>query len=214
MSTSGLGEELATEQWDPSEWQPTVTIVAPTFTDQERQTWLEDVYLPMYADDLDGPPPDVAVVRWTETFADYGTAIEQCLGERGFRVEHDGSGGFRMAIPPQQEQAYYVARYTCNAMYPINPVFLQERTPKQLGLLYDYWDQYFIPCLEAHDIKVNLANKPSREVYISTFHTPDRADWWPSDYLAMLPPDDRARIEPLCPPQPPPEVFYGTAPER
>lgn len=197
-------------QWDPGAWEPTVSVVAPTFSEEERLMWLEQ-RLDMYADDLDGPPPEVATVRWTESLADYGTAIEQCLAEQGFTVEHDGRGGFNMAIPPQQEKAYYTARYVCNAMYPINPVFAQEWSPEQLGLLYDYWDQYFIPCLAAHDVLVNTTNKPSREVYISKFHTPDRTDWWPSDYLAMLPSGDRARIEPVCPPQPPPEVFYGTS---
>ncbi len=148
--------------------------------------------------------------------ADYGVAIEECLGEKGFTAEHDGRGGFHFptGIPAHQEEAYQEARYICNAMYPMNPVLAQEWSSEQLGLLYDYWDQYLIPCLAAHDITVNTTNQPSREVFINKFHTPDRARWWPSDYVEMLPPNEKANIEPACPPQPPPEVFYGTAPER
>lgn len=212
-SRTQAGQEPSLGQWDPGEWEPTVTVVPPTFSDEERQAWSEQ-RLAMYARDLDGPPPDIEVVRWTETMADYGVAIEECLGEQGFTVEHDGRGGFDIpnGVPPHQEDAYNMAVYSCEATYPINPVFMQEWSSEQLGLLYDYWDQYFIPCLAAHNITVNTADKPSREVYISKFHTPDRTNWWPIDYLARLTPSEKASIEPVCPPQPPPEVFYGTAP--
>lgn len=192
-----------------------MTIIAPNFSDEERRGWLAE-RLEMYADDLDAPPPDIEVVRWTDTLADYGATVEECLREQGFIVEHDGRGGFHIpaGIPPHQEEAYQVARYACNAMYPINPVFVQEWSPEQLGLLYDYWDQYLIPCLAAHDLPVSTANKPSREVYISTFFTPDPPNWWPSDVVEMLPPSVKSSVEQVCPPYPPPEVFYGTSPGR
>lgn len=64
--------------------------------------------------------------------------------------------------------------YVCQAQYPMDPGFAQDWTDEQLGIVYDYWEQYYIPCMEAHGHPVDDTDKPSRETYIAAFHTQDR----------------------------------------
>lgn len=204
------GEGVPDQRWDPKEWAPTVSISLNRLSDAEREAWRAS-YLDGLADDLDGPAPEVALERWVEPHAEWDQAISTCMGESGFPVEVDGGSiSYPMGVPPDDQlSAWDLAWYTCNARFTPDPDYSQDWTEEQIGLVYDYWDQYFIPCVEEHGIAVNRTQQPSRESYVSTFFAGER-NWWPSRYLETLPETQREQVESVCPPLPPPEAMYGT----
>lgn len=197
-------------QWDPGNWDPTVTVTIPRLSEAERQAWRAN-YLASMAQDLDGPAPEVALERWLHPRTESDTVLSDCMTESGFPIEVDaGSVSYPGGPPPaEQQSAWSLAWYTCNARFTTDPDYAQDWTEGQIGLVYDYWDQYFIPCMEAHGVAVNRAQQPSRETYISTFFTPQRT-WWPNNYLDILPQAQREELEPVCPPYPPDEMFFGS----
>lgn len=199
----------ADEQWDPASWEPTVVVTLSRLSEVEREQWRDD-HLARLADDLDGPAPEVPLERWVEPNAEWDHAMSECMAESGFVVEVDGGAIRYPGGPPPAEQlsAWDLAWYTCNARFTPDPDYAQDWTEEQIGLVYDYWDQYFIPCMDAHGVTVNRAQQPSRESYVDTFYTSQRT-WWPNEYLETLPDSQRDQVEASCPPFPPPEVFYG-----
>jgi len=207
VSSSGPGT------WDPTTWTPTVTITAASLSTEEKLASHERRLEKLAERDDLSPVPDVEIVRWIDSRVDYGSALAACMTDAGFRAEGDALGGvsFLEETPQSQAKAFNLAYYTCSAAYPLDPVFLTEWTADQLGLLYDYWEQYLVPCLAAHDVVVDQSRKPTREAYVARFHTAERTDWWPNDTLAMMPEDVRRAVEPSCPGYPPDAVFYGTS---
>lgn len=100
----------------------------------------------------------------------------------GLPAVSDGDTGTYVepGVPESQEEALDLASYVCGAQYPLDPVFAQDWTQDQLRLAYDYWDQYCIPCMEAHGYTISRADQPSRETYVAAFHTSERISWWPN----------------------------------
>lgn len=197
--------------WDPASWEPTVTVTPVSLSDAEkerlRHQWLVDMAASLGLDD----PPDVPLVRWAKGGVDYGDAVGSCLSEKGFLAEPDGFFGFSYpeGVPPSQEDSFSLALYTCNARYSPDPIFQLEWSADQLRLLYDYWDQFYIPCLAAHGVTVDVSERPSRESWVAAFHTPDRISWWPMDALMSLTEAELEAIQAACAAYPPDAVFYG-----
>lgn len=198
-------------QWDPSQWEPTVQVTLTRLTETEREQWRED-YLSSLTQDLDGPVPSVALERWVHPRGEQDEVMGACMADSGFPVKIDqGSISYPGGPPPaDQLSAWSLAWYTCNARFTPEPDYSQDWTEEQLGLVYDYWDQYFIPCMEAHGHPINRAQQPSRALYVSTFFTPQRTSWWPNESLAVLPESEREQLESVCAPYPPDEAFFGT----
>lgn len=154
-------------------------------------------------------PPSVERIRFSQGHFEYSANMASCLQEQGFPAVHEGrSYSFRPGVPLAQEAALAEATYVCEARYMMDPVYAQDWSEAQLGLVYDYWTQYYIPCVEAHGYVV-AGEPPSRQAYVSAFHTQDRIPWWPSDTTEMLSADKLAEIEGTCPAHPPDELMYG-----
>lgn len=197
-------------QWDPGQWQPTVQISATRLSEAEREAWRVN-HLEEAARELDGPAPEVSLERWVHPRGEWDAVMSECMTDSGFLVEVDNGAISYPGGPPPAEQrsAWNLAWYTCKARFTPDPDYVQDWTEGQIGLVYDYWDQYFIPCMEAHGVPVNRSQQPSRDTYISTFYTPERS-WWPTNYLSMLPQSQREQLEPVCAPYPPDEAFFGS----
>lgn len=203
-------QSTAPGAWNPNLWEPTVQVNITRLSEDERQAWRSD-YLDGFAADLDGPAPEVALERWVHPRAEWDAVMTTCMTDSGFPIEvEDGSIDYPAGPPPaDQLSAWDLAWFTCNARFTPDPDYSQDWTEAQIGLVYDYWDQYFIPCMEAHGVPVNRSQQPSRATYISTFFTPERT-WWPDQYLTMLPQAQQEQLEPVCPPYPPDEAFFGS----
>ena len=199
-------------RWDPNAWVPTVRVTPVVYSDMEReQHWNEMVVRYAAESGLDSPPP-VHLVTWTETPRENSTLVARCLQEHGFPAIADPLGGvaFDPGVPEAQDEALNQALYICNLQYPLDPAKTLDWSEDQLHLVYDYWDEYYIPCMEAHGHPVDTTNRPSREAFIGAFHTSERYDWWPSEGFQNLPRADQEKLIGTCPPYPPDAAMYGS----
>ncbi|QIK82792.1 hypothetical protein [Sanguibacter sp. HDW7] len=209
--TAPTGGASTSTVWDPMSWEPTVRIEPIAMTEAEKLAWRQEQITDEAHHLGYDPVPEVALVRWTTSNVDWATAVAECLTDAGFPATPDKYGGILSEeLPEAQEAANSRAHFTCNAKYTTDPVISQEWTNEQLGLTYDYWEQYFIPCMAAHGIEVDQSKKPTREAYIAAFHTPERLDWWPNGALEALPPEKRDEIAPQCPSYVPAAFFFGS----
>lgn len=198
-------------QWLPSSWKPTVAITMPTLTEGERVERRAEWLTRNWSDESAAEPPEVDLVRWTSTWDEHYAAMAECLQAAGFpAVESSGPGiEYEHGVPESQDAALNLAWHTCASQYSIDPAFLQDWTPEQVGLVYDYWGEYFIPCMAAHEHPIDTSGEPSREAYVAAFHTSERIDWWPSMEFDVLPRAEREALVDVCPPYPPSDVMYG-----
>ncbi|MGJ9529098.1 hypothetical protein [Actinotignum sp. GS-2025a] len=93
-------------------------------------------------------------------------------------------------------------------MYFLNPEFLTDWSEDQLRVVWDYWDEYYIPCLDAHGYKVDISKRPARETYVTRFHTDPEHRWWPNNGGSLefqIP----LEVWKVCPSDPPATELYG-----
>lgn len=193
--------------WDPNAWVPPVQIVLPQYSQaqlmQKRAAWLKTL------EPEGAKVPDVKLVRWTHGIADQSTTLAKCLTDSGFPAVGDRGIRFPNPIPPSQEDAFLLAAYICNAKYTIDPKYVSNYTEDQLAVLYDYWDQYFIPCIRANGIKYDDSNKPTSEVFVSTFYAKPEDRWWPPDVFESVSQSRERQVIQSCPEMPPDKALYG-----
>lgn len=203
----------AEQSWDPSTWQPTERITLTLISESEKEAAYREQMTRLAQ--ADGTPQilDVQHQSWSATPEESARRVAACMHEGGFPVEVSPTGGLQYATPPEsQQQAWNVAMNTCIAEHPVDPSFSQDWTEPQLRLIYDYWDQYLIPCLEAHGHPVDLSTRPTKQSFVSAFHTGQRHDWWPfAQAMRGVPEEEQARVSETCPELPPQDVFWGTS---
>ena len=136
-------------------------------------------------------PPTVELVREI-TPQEQAPIMKECLSEQGFTVQTHGTS-WSAEYPQGQHDAYALASYTCNAQYPLLPVYYQRMNEDTLRSLYEWETTVIVPCLEARGHQVDV---PSLERYIDNYVVRDR-QWSPE------PPD------PACDHVPPVEVMMG-----
>ncbi|MDO5083261.1 MAG: hypothetical protein Q4D89_07665 [Arachnia propionica] len=175
-------------------------VTPKTYTEEER--WAARAEYLKRLEPSDGPPGEVELIRWVNGTKEHSETIAQCLTERGFPAEPDTEGvSFpNGGIPEEQDAAADAAMYTCEAEYSLDPRFAED----QLGVVYDYFTQYYIPCMKAHDLPVNETDKPTRDVYIATFYDQTQNRWWPYP-MAVIP----EHVAEACPELPPDKALYG-----
>lgn len=210
--SSGASTSASSQQWDPQSWTPTVKVQPVQMSESEKEQAYQQL-LEQRAAELDGPAPDVKRVAWMDSHHEHFAAQAKCEREAGYPAVQHPSGGliYEEGIPESQKKAHDLASFTCMAQYPLDPTRQQDWREEQLGLVYDYWDQYFIPCMAAHGHPVDSSSKPSRAAYIAAFNTPDRISWWPTETMDRLPLEEQERLVPVCSPLPPDSAMYGLA---
>lgn len=190
--------------WDPNAWQPTVKITPKTFTEEER--WASRAEWLKQLEPKSGPVPEVEFIRWTQSYDDYSVTVSKCLNDAGFPVT-PGYRGLDLGegILESQYEAFELASYKCDSQYSLDPRLTGDWTEEQIGLVYDYLDQYYVPCMKAHNQPVTEDGKPSRESYVSNFFSRPEERWVPYP-LAKIP----DQIQEICPELPPDNVLYGS----
>ncbi|MGJ9472300.1 hypothetical protein [Actinotignum sp. GS-2025b] len=200
----------ASSEWDPKSWKSDIEI-SPKFTSEEdklafRKRWLERNTRTMGVVD----PPDIALVEWMDSPHAADEKQAECLRSKGFSAEVAPQGGimYDPPIPESQQEAFGMALYECHSMYFLDPEFLANLTEDQLRVQWDYWDEYYIPCLAAHGFTVDTSERPGREAYATTFYSDAEHRWWPDNKGELS-----FRITPevmkVCPEAPPITEFYG-----
>ena len=190
------------QTWDPNAWEPTVKITPKTFTEEER--WNAREQRLKQIEPETEPIPEVNLIRWTQSYEDYSNTISQCLNDAGFDVTPGPRGpDLGYGFPESQLPAFALASYRCESQYTLDPRLVGDWSDEQIALIYDYFEQYYIPCMKAHDQPVTEAGKPSRETYVSTFFTTEKR-WWP--YPQSQVPEE---VSKACPELPPDKALYG-----
>ena len=197
-------------EWDPNTWKAKIKI-SPHYHTEEEKLAFRTQWLKRHAEFLEiETPPDIPLVEWQESLELMDNKNAECFRERGFSAHAIPRGGviFNPTIPESQYEAYKIAAYECQAMYFPNPEFLTDWSEDQLRVIWDYWDEYYIPCLAAHGLTVDTSERPARETYVATFYTDAEHRWFPSNdgaLLTQIPPD----VWKTCPKTPPASQFYG-----
>lgn len=84
----------------------------------------------------------------------------------------------------------------------------QESLELMERVQWDYWNEYYIPCLVAHGLTVDISERPARETYVANFNTDPERRWWPDNggsLLLQIPPE----VWKACPNIPPASELYG-----
>lgn len=197
---------------DASTWAPSQPISHPTYTEAEQLEWREGWLISMAQESGMVDPPEVDLIRWTTSMREYQESYAECSTNAGFPQTLDTLGlpYFDPPPPASQKEALDLVLYTCNAQYSPLPQLMDDWSPDQLGLLWDYWNEAFLPCLEAQGVELPDGPVPSRETYVETFYSDPDSRWWPYEALFSLPEDRLDPVAAMCPPYPPDEHFYGS----
>lgn len=196
--------------WDPHSWKPRVETVAPTYSDEELASYYEERLVAAADERNQSPIPEVSLIRWSMGSNEYAANMATCLQEAGFPAVLEGRDYyFEPGVPAAQQDALNRASFVCNGQYMMHPIYGYGWTDEHVGVVYDYWVEYYIPCMRAHGHEVRDDDKPSREAYVNAFNTAQRIDWWPNEWSALLPKTERVEMEQICPQYPPDEVLFG-----
>ena len=197
---------MPSDAWDPHAWVPTGTITRAAMSEQTKEARRTERLAGMAKDLGLTDPPRVDLVRWTEGLTDHATATAACMTDAGFATDvWMGTAAASRAGP-----AVSLAAYECEAKYTLDPALDTDWSPAQLSLLYDYWSQFYVPCLEAHGAAVSTAGWPDEAAWVRAWNRPDRIEWWPpDDLLVSLPEREQAALKTACAPYPPDDVLFG-----
>jgi hypothetical protein len=139
---------------------------------------------------------------------DFGRVRSQCMREQGFDARETFDGGVSYGrIPDDQSEAQRSAAVLCSARYPVHPRFLEPLTEEQVRVIYDYYVDELVACLQREGY--DPGEVPSWETYRDTRGTED--DWTPYHALVgdvMSRPDDWQAINEACPQSPPLEALH------
>lgn len=197
--------QASTTEWNVESWKPSEPVTARTWSEPEKQAWRTSWLSKMAKDMGVKNPPKVELVRWITLEDD---ALAECVTQQGFPAKNRNGGLEFDGVSGSQESALNLAEYTCMAKYSFEPKYVQEWSPQQLGVLYDYWSEYLVPCLAAFG-RPSSQEVPSREKFISSFHSPDRVDWNPGRVVESSTLPEDADMRAACPATPPAKYFYG-----
>lgn len=190
---------------------PRVSIQPEDFSEEEKLDRRDEIMSRNYPEQFE-TDPHVEVIAWVDSRMEHSDLIAECLREAGFPAEAGITGGitFDPGVPAAQRDALDEAGYICRSQYPLDPqYFPEEWTDDQKGLIYDYWDEYFIPCMEAHGHSISREDQPSRESFIATLDGPEPTEWRPSTAFDYLSEEEQESLRTVCPPDPPDEHLYG-----
>lgn len=208
-------EQVPTQEVDYSEssaeWKPSSPIITETYSEEERlqlrekdlQNQLKGMNLP--------DPPKIDLVQWSRSLTQWSDSMAVCMKEAGYPTVPDGYGAvrFKDGVPVEQIDAAHLALYTCNARFTMLPEIKDGWSADQAGLVYDYWTEAYLPCIEAHGYPYP-GEIPSREVFIEE-RAAGRSDTFdPMSFVQRSSYDDTSGdLVKACPPLPKSEYLYG-----
>ncbi|MDE1655880.1 hypothetical protein [Actinotignum sanguinis] len=155
-------------------------------------------------------PPDIPLVAWQNVSQERNEKLAECYRLKGFSAYAPPQGGvlFDPGVPEAQNESFNLATHECYSKYFLDPEFLANLTEDQLRVQWDYWDEYYIPCLAAHGYKVDISERPARETYATTFYSDAEHRWWPNN-KGSLSFQITPEVMKVCPERPPITEFYG-----
>ena len=153
----------------------TVREVPPSIGDAELQDYLEDRLDAAWLNTrLDGAVerPDSDTATLVDRYRDAATAQRQiaCIEGLGSTEWFSGETDNGPILVPngetQRDPSLQLGWYRCLAAYPTSPSFGVTLSRAQLAYLYDYYQEWVIPCLTLEGYSVLFI--PSRADYINS----------------------------------------------
>lgn len=148
-------------------------------------------------------PPPVEVVEEIAPDADGLRLIAECYAEHGWPATFDGDGITIEGIPPEQQEAFDLDRYVCDAQYPVAEKYRSLSPEEHLRRWYAYLTTTYVPCVEA--LGYDISEPPTLETFLAS----GGQTWIPN---AQVGDQTRARgedfrsVDEQCPQQMPPEM--------
>ncbi len=189
-------------------------IDLPSYTESDLRAWHQE-NLGELANQLGiSDPPNYEVVRYVSQ-QEWGSAQASCVNEAGFDARSSGGGIDYTRIPDAQkgpDSPLYQRIYECHALYPVDPRFGQPPTRAQLTVMYTYFVDELMPCLEQMGIQ-GLATPPSRSAFVEQSETEGFVAWSPytDSYFLTLSSDEWQRLDASCPSQTPLDRLWKSA---
>jgi len=159
--------------------------------------------------DITDPPPIPDLVRWI-TPEEAPAAYAKCVNEAGFAAEDIGGGVDYTGVPDEQAAPggpLYLAIWTCNAQYSIDPRTQVLLTDEQFRILYDYNNTTLRDCLAQHDVEI--ADAPSFATFVEDYYSGYPWVPWEEVSLASMGQEAWEALEKDCPQSPPSSELYG-----
>lgn len=197
------------EKWDAAAWMPPHPVQRQPSTAQEREESREK-QLARIANPTNATPRPA--VRWV-TPAEFGEIMVKRLAEVGITAEAgDGGVYFPTGLDESLEPLLDSVTFEVTAEYPIDPEYLRPLNQEQLGLLWDYWTGYFLPCASAHGAPP-IQPSPTRQYFVANYYsvfTTDPESWLPPGNLMLLMEfSDYQEILKSCPEYPSSKHLFG-----
>lgn len=182
--------------------QPTMPP-PPELSEAERQALVEqtldDQWTYVSGSFPDAVRPSVDVVRFT-TLEDQTAVLVECLNEAGFAATQNESGqGIEFEGIEAQAESYAMAYYTCQAEYPLDPLFRVPFTNAELEYLYYYTTGELTECVESHGYETTAP--PSLQSFVESYE--QGAAWSPFEAVVGLSQSEFDELRRACSQIPP-----------
>ncbi len=134
----------------------------------QAQEWRDVAWQGVLDQFPDAERPDVTIEKLLPPAEQFSAQV-QCLRAEGYEVRVDTENfGFEVFGPPEQEEAYAIALYSCQTRFAIDPRTVNgDDTDAQLAERYREETQTLVPCLEENGLTVS--DIPSLGTYIDRF---------------------------------------------
>lgn len=140
---------------------------------------------------------EVPFIEYADT---NGNNRYQCISDFGFTYAHDEKSGWSISVPPEQRDAFHLAEYKCELMYPDDPSTIHPpMNEDQVSYYYDWQTGPARKCYEEHGYPVK--DPPSKQVFIDDWFDNMNFDtWFLGDYAPL---EDTTFTNKTCPWYPP-----------
>ena len=149
-------------------------------------------------------PPPVEIVQEIAQDDDGLRLIAECYAEHGWPSTFDGDGIVTEGIPPEQQEAFDLDRYICNASYPVAERYRSLSPQEHLSRWYAYLLQTYVPCVEA--LGYEISEPPTLETFLAS----GGSQWIPNEEVfrqSQAQDEDFTRVEEQCPQDMPLEML-------
>ncbi len=148
-------------------------------------------------------PPPVEIVQEIGLDDDGLRLVADCYAEHGWPATFEDGGIVVDVIPPEQQEAFALDQYVCNARYPVAEKYRSVSPEEHLRRWYAYLTTTYVPCVEA--LGYDISEPPSLETFLAS----QGSAWIPNGQVgdqARARGEDFRAVDEQCPQQMPPEL--------
>lgn len=138
-----------------ADWRPAEPVSPVRWLSEDEKRAVRAESLARRAEGLkkqfDLDVPEVELVRWT-TYDEGPRVWTKCLQDAGFDVDYIEDGSIVWNTAPEESVAAHLVEYICIAEYTRDPSYPLEFSDQQLGVMYDFAVEWWVPCLRGQGL--------------------------------------------------------------